>query len=297
MAHWLAIVDAKIVTADAAAIPQAWYLRSGHVSQPKPTADDKIRFRFIVEAETQRAAERQARSTVAGVFPDAMGISVRIKQSRPMPTPEQARRGVIETATNAATLLIVGSAGAHLAYGPSIGLLVLALEEAVKARALMAYVRASAKPGSLTVFDEEQFVWIIHQAHELRHVLALFQGVSDETREMLLGLREWPDASDAENAQLRMDLDFGEWLRGASDLKERGWYTNFDGTNWHSPFEITPDELKRTTFHVNRYIEGTLDQARNHLRPGEMLPNLKFSVRNDDNPLPTITLEPQAESV
>jgi AbiV family abortive infection protein len=208
-----------------------------------------------------------------------------------MPTPEQARRGIVETATNAATLVVVGSADAQIAFGPSIGLLVLALEEAVKARALMAYVRASAKPGSLTVFDEEQFLQIIHQAHELRHALALFQGVSDETREMLLGLREWPDTSHADNAELHMDLDFGDWLKGASDLKERGWYVSFDGTAWHTPNEITSDELRRSTFHVFHYVDGTLAQARNHLRDGESLPNMKFSVHDKADPLPSIRVE------
>lgn len=291
MSHWLAIVDATIPTPEPAAIPQVWYQKSGHVSQPQPTTEGKIRFRFIVEASNPSAAEASARSTVLGVYPDAHDVSVRVKPSRPMPNPEQARRGVIATARNARTLLIAGSASARLAFGPSISVLILALEEAVKSRALMAYVRASRKSGGLTVFDEEQFLQIIHQAHELRHVLALLQGVSDETRAMLLGLRDWPDASTEESAELHMDLDFGEWLQGAKDLRERGVYVSFDGTEWHSPEEITSDELRRSTFHVFRYVEGTLAQARNHVREGEILPNVKFSVHDPSQPLPTIRVE------
>lgn len=93
-----------------------------------------------------------------------------------------------------------------------------------------------------------------------------------------------------------MDLDFGDWLQGAKDLRERGVYVSFDGSSWHTPEEVSSDELRRSTFHVFRYVEGTLAQARNHLHEGERLPNMKFGVHDASQPLPTIGVEAPADA-
>jgi AbiV family abortive infection protein len=170
--------------------------------------------------------------------------------------------------------------------GPAVSLLVLALEESVKARALMAKIRVTQNPEARLVFDDEFLLDVIHSSHKRRHVLALLQGVSDETRGYLLALE---DRATTPNAR---DIDYGEWLQRANGLKMRGLYVDFKGGQWESPEHVTGDDLRQTTYYVFHFVEETVKQARNHLAPGEVLPAIKLTVRDDENSEPTVAFGP-----
>ncbi len=196
---------------------------------------------------------------------------------RPLPTRDQARSGAVIAADNSEALLnAAGALGMQRDFGHGAALLVLALEEAVKARALMAMWRVSTMPGSRLGFTDEQLRQIIFRSHGLRHAAAFLQGLSSEGLTRFFGI----DPLDEEGRKrLAFDLATGEWLMKANDLKERGIYTDFrpDGT-WSSPADVTEDEFSHAVYVVKTFVDETMLQAENHrLRDASTAPSVDGS--------------------
>lgn len=204
-----------------------------------------------------------------------------------MPSAEQARAGVVVCARNAIDQMLLGTWTAQAGFrGQAVSLLVLALEEAVKARALMAFVRVQADPTKrFLAFPETWLPDLLHSSHRRRHRLAVYQGVSDEMRAHLLGLTEAPPK------QLDRDLDYVEWLEGADALKQAGLYSTFNGAEWKGPADsVSDDNLRQTTYYVFHFIQETVAQAQHHVRPGEVLPKIApVHVRDSNDPVPTVS--------
>lgn len=183
---------------------------------------------------------------------------------RPIPTPEQAQQGAIIAAENAEDL--VEQAGALLAAsrpkGAAVSLLVVALEEAVKARTLMAMVQVARNQGSRLGFTEENLRDIIFRGHGIRHAAAFFQSMSPTMlTSMVRGTM--PDRPD-ELAQVQWDIVTGEWLMKANTLKQRGIYTDFKDGAWISPRSITADDVAICVHIVKDFVDETTRQADFH---------------------------------
>jgi AbiV family abortive infection protein len=182
---------------------------------------------------------------------------------RRLPTPDEARAGAVVAADNAEALLNAGGwLGMQHAFGHGAALLVLSLEEAVKARALMAAWRVSTMPGSRLGFTDEQLRKIIFRSHGLRHAAAFLQGLSGEGRTRVFGVEPMDDDG---RKRLALEMATGEWLMKANELKERGIYTDFlpDGT-WSSPADVAQDEFAHAVYIVKTFVDETLRQAANH---------------------------------
>jgi AbiV family abortive infection protein len=97
---------------------------------------------------------------------------------RPLPKPAEAFAGGQAAIFNAENLFESAEDAAKRGnFGVAVGLVVLAIEEAVKARALFGFLLAS-KIGAPFGLDDDAFRDILYRNHALRHSLAFWQGMS-----------------------------------------------------------------------------------------------------------------------
>jgi AbiV family abortive infection protein len=179
---------------------------------------------------------------------------------KPLPTADEAREGGFLAAENAQRLLRAADAAAGVgSYGAAIGIAVLALEEAAKARAcfgLFAATRVGARFG----FSDKQFRGLIYGPHEFRHVAAFWQGVSSETRTALL-TGAYP-GDPAQKKRVEADLTAGEWLQSANAHKEHGFYVDFAGAgSWTGPGAVTEADWVQAEAVAQPFVAEALLQA------------------------------------
>ena len=180
------------------------------------------------------------------------------KSPRTLPTPEQAQQGVSPTADNACDLLAaarsLGVAGLH---GPATSLLVLALEEAQKARVLIALATKNDDAG----LSQDEASDIIHWDHRLRHHAAFTASISPTTIAKLVR----PSRRDTPLQRKQFDADMAAlaWHLKANSLKERGLYVDYIKDRWHNPREISASEFSQGLAIVERFVEVTALQAAN----------------------------------
>jgi AbiV family abortive infection protein len=182
------------------------------------------------------------------------------KSPRILPTSEQARQGVSPTAGNSRDLLAaarsLGVAGLH---GPATSLLVLALEEAQKARVLIALATTNDSAG----LSHDEVSDIIHWDHRLRHHAAFTASISPTTIAKLVrpSRRDTP----LQRKQFNADMAALAWHLKANSLKERGLYVDYLNDRWNSPREISASEFSQGLAIVERFVEVTSLQAANLL--------------------------------
>jgi AbiV family abortive infection protein len=173
-----------------------------------------------------------------------------------LPSPNQAKEGASVAATNAHDLLEaarrLGRVGFH---GPASALLVLALEESEKARALLVIVTGHDRQ-RLSVDELRN---IIFRDHGLRHRTALAESMSPMFILRHLNPRKPPNAlqkrqDESESAAIR-------WHLGANDLKKRGFYVDLVDGRWHSPRDIDEDTFTEGLEIVGRFIRLTSRQV------------------------------------
>jgi len=177
-----------------------------------------------------------------------------------LPTPDEAREGGYLAAENAEALLrtAIAAAGVH-SFGAAVGLAVLALEEAAKARACFGLF-ASSRVGGRFGFSDKQFRALIYGPHEFRHAAAFWQGISNATRTAILTGTYPPDP--AQKGRIQAELTAGEWLQTANDRKERGFYVDFsDAGAWKEPAGITEADWEEALGVVQPFVAEALAQA------------------------------------
>jgi len=178
--------------------------------------------------------------------------------AKPLPEVKDAYEGGEAAIFNAESLLESAEAVADRGnFGTAVGLVVLGVEEAVKARALFGLLAASriGHPFGLT---DKEFRDILYYRHAMRHALALRQEMSDETRTALLTGAEPRDEKGRD--ALRRDLEMAKWLIEANDAKLRGLYVDFVDAKWLQPKGAKPEDWKRALSVARPFIEETRRQ-------------------------------------
>jgi AbiV family abortive infection protein len=180
------------------------------------------------------------------------------KSRRTLPTPEQAREGVRPSADNASDLLVAAKTlGVAGLYGPASSLLVLALEEAQKARVLVALATKNDDAG----LSPDEVNDIIYRDHGVRHHAAWTAAVSPTTtaKHVMPPRRETP----LQRKQYHADMAALGWHMKANSLKKRGLYVDYIKDEWHGPREITSAEFGEGLVIVERFVQITTRQADN----------------------------------
>jgi len=187
------------------------------------------------------------------------------KPLRPLPTTEQARDGGIVAAMNARYLLDAAIVLAGQDYpGPAVSLAVLALEEAVKGRALLGRVAVARTPGARYGFTDDQLRRLIYgPGHGLRHAAGLFQHMTPATL-TALATGATPHSAEDKSA-VEADLEAAEWLQRASKLKEGGIYVEFHDDHWHHPREMKKNEWDEALAVVEPFVNEAVRQAMGNL--------------------------------
>ena len=178
--------------------------------------------------------------------------------AKPLPGPKDAYTGGESAIFNAENLLESSEVVAERGnFGAAVALIVLGVEEAVKARALFGLLLAS-KIGEPFGLDDKDFRDVMFHNHALRHSLAFLQEMSDVTRTILLtGI--WPrDERDRET--VKYDLDMRRWLTQANAMKLRGLYVDFEEGRWREPKDVKPEEWKEALTIARRFVGETRRQ-------------------------------------
>lgn len=154
-----------------------------------------------------------------------------------LPDMVKARIWGVLAADNAERLLSsAGLLAADQRLGHAIGLAVLAVEEAVTARALFGYARY----GDRFSLDDATLTKLLRGDHRLRHFVAWMQGSSPAARRWLAADDE---ADSAVDAKVEAELVALDWLMVANQSKNGGFYVDYEGTgHWR----YTPSCYRRT---------------------------------------------------
>jgi AbiV family abortive infection protein len=182
-------------------------------------------------------------------------------QLKPLPSPVEARDGGYLAAENAQALLNAATAAAAArSWGAAVGIAVLALEEAAKARALFGCFGASRIPGMKFGFSDKQFRAMIYGPHGFRHAAAFWQSISSQTRSAIL-TGAWPgDATGGE--KVKADVFAGEWLVTADQLKQKGFYVDYrDDGFWASPSALVQGDWLEAQSVAAPFVAEAVAQA------------------------------------
>ena len=178
--------------------------------------------------------------------------------ARQLPEAQDAYAGGEAAIFNAESLLesseVVAKRGN---FGAAVALVVLGVEEAVKARALFGLLLASkiSEPFGL---DEKDFRDLLFHNHAARHSLAFLQEISDKTRTMLVtGIVPRDEEG---RAAVKRDLEMRRWLKQANDAKLRGLYVDFEGGKWLEPKDVRPEDWRQALSIGRRFVEETRRQ-------------------------------------
>jgi AbiV family abortive infection protein len=184
------------------------------------------------------------------------------RRSRPLPLPDEAMQGSIAASDNAHDLL-EAARGLHRGGlgGPAASLLVLALEEAEKARALTVIVTGDDRQG----LSDDELRDILYGDHRLRHNAAFTESLSQTTLAKLIrpSRRQTP----IERKQYQADMKAMKWHMEANSLKQRGLYVDFVSGRWQKPSEVSEKEFTDGLAMVQRFIDITARRV-NSLRVG-----------------------------
>ena len=153
---------------------------------------------------------------------------------RRLPTASEARDGGLLAYTNARALLKAADAAAAVkSYGASVGLGVLALEEAVKARMLL--IRGNKEsPGWAEVTDAGlRSILYGPGAHQIRHVL---EGARVVFERYKASSTTKPPAAPIDQKQFFTPFVARTKL---GDVKEAGFYVDFIDGAWTDPTAVT----------------------------------------------------------
>lgn len=178
--------------------------------------------------------------------------------AKPLPKAEQAYAGGEAAIFNSENLMESAKAAADKGnLGAAVSLVVLAVEEAVKARALFGFLLAT-KVSAPFLLTDPQFRDLLHRNHALRHVLAFLQGMSSETH--TLWVSGVMPTDDKGREALSRDLAAIRWLNEANLAKQRGFYVDFDGAKWLQPKDVRPQDLELAMSVARPFIEETRRQ-------------------------------------
>jgi AbiV family abortive infection protein len=197
---------------------------------------------------------------------DHLGIGVRgvddegrVMVAKRLPDDKEAIEGAVVSVANAARLLsdadLLAGAGST---GTAVSIMVLAFEEAVKARTLGAIAMAAAvgiEPG----FSEDELRKIVYTGHRTRHAAGFLQHlamVSPGTyRNLILGIPLPPDA-------INEVQELNEVVSSANDSKQAGFYTDFDPASgsWSAPGIVSDAVFGKMRAIIAAFIEETQRQ-------------------------------------
>ena len=177
--------------------------------------------------------------------------------ARPLPTADEAFAGGEAAIFNAESLLESAAISAERGnFGVAVALGILALEEAVKARALFGFLLAR-RTGAPFGLSDDTFRDVLFRKHALRHVLAFHQGMSNALHSALLGVLPHDEAG---RQAIKRDLELARWLAEADRAKQRGLYVDHRNGKWAQPKDVRPEEWEATLTAVRPFVEETRRQ-------------------------------------
>jgi AbiV family abortive infection protein len=203
-----------------------------------------------------------------------------------LPNEQEAIVGAVVATAAAVGLLngadILASTGA---YGIARSLIVLALEESVKARTLGA-IAAAASTGNRLGFSDKWLAKIVYSGHRERHTAGFFQHLAatfpDAYGRLMLGM---PIDSD-EAAQI---VELLALLVGADKMKQVGFYSDFDPEmgSWSSSGSVTETDFMKVRTLIADYVIRTQRQFDEFTQDG---PTSGFTAESDPVTAPQLDL-------
>jgi AbiV family abortive infection protein len=176
-----------------------------------------------------------------------------------LPDEKEALEGAVVSLANADRLLgdadlLAGAGGT----GTAVSIVVLAFEEAVKARTLGAIAVGAAR-GTRPGFSDDDLRKIVYSGHQARHVAGFLQHLAAAAPgvygNLLLGMPLPPDAVD----EVR---ELAEVVSSANDSKQAGFYTDFDPVSgsWSAPGTVSDAVFGKMRAIIAAFIDETQRQ-------------------------------------
>jgi AbiV family abortive infection protein len=182
-----------------------------------------------------------------------------------LPDENEALEGAVVSLANAGRLLgdadLLAGAGST---GTAVSIVVLAFEEAVKARTLGAIAAAAAR-GTRPGFSNDHLGKIIYSGHQTRHAAGFLQHLAaaspDAYGNLLLGMPLPPDAVDEVRELIGV-------VSSANDSKKAGFYTDFDPASgsWSSPGTVSDAVFGKMRTIIAAFIDETQRQLDDFMR-------------------------------
>jgi AbiV family abortive infection protein len=176
-----------------------------------------------------------------------------------LPDEKEAIEGAVVSVANAARLLgdadLLAGAGST---GTAVSIVVLAFEEAVKARTLGA-IAAAAAVGTRPGFSDDDLRKIVYSGHQTRHGAGFLQHLAVTTPgaygNLLFGMPLPPDTID----EVR---ELVEVVSSANDSKQAGFYTDFDpdSGSWSAPGTVSDAVFGKMRAIIAAFIDETQRQ-------------------------------------
>jgi AbiV family abortive infection protein len=164
---------------------------------------------------------------------------------QPLPTARQAAKGVSLAADNAWTHIECAEALQHAGhFGAASAHLVLAVEEAVKARVYYLW------PALITEMTQEELRKLLY-THRIRHGIAVYDSMSKPVRTAIaLWHIDHPGKEIDRKALARILARHSEafplaWAENADKDKQRGMHVDWDGRRWKTPASVTEEQYQR----------------------------------------------------
>lgn len=188
-----------------------------------------------------------------------------------LPNKRQAARGVTLAAANAWTHIECAEAlreARH--FGAASAHLVLAVEEAVKARVFYKW------PRLVRVLSSKQLRDLLY-THQVRHAIAVLDSMSPSLRRaIVLWQIDHPGTQMSRRTfasfLARHDYTFSlAWVRRADRDKQRGMHVDWDGRTWRSPAAVTEAQYQRRFVRCLEFViktnaaVGLFDEIRDDL--------------------------------
>lgn len=184
------------------------------------------------------------------------GDRATVKAGFELPDIVEARIWGVLAAENAERLLASASLlAADQRLGHAIGLAVLAVGEAVKARALFGYARY----GDRFSLDEATLAKLLKGDHRLRHFVAWMQGSSPTARRWVASESETDRTADA---KVEAELVALDWLMVANESKNGGFYVDYKGADsWSTPQAASGEQWSMAEAVATPFVREATEQA------------------------------------
>lgn len=199
---------------------------------------------------------------------------VGIGYRKPLPSPQQAAKGVSLSAANAWAHIECAEALREAGYlGPASAHLVLAVEEAVKARVFYLW------PALKKVMREAELRGLLY-THPVRHGIAVHDSMPRSLRTAIaLWQIDHPGKSIDRKSLARLFARHAgafplSWAVTADRDKQRGMHVDWDGRSWRTPTSVTEPQFRRRRARCVNFVLSTLaavgefDQVREELADG-----------------------------